>query len=827
MKPFSQVVVEVEDSISELEKIELEKSIKSEYGSNLEVKIKGRKIKNEAFEDGRVNVLNNNLKSVYENYLTENYPDVNLDSFFELDGEISNLIPDQNDGAKQFRVKRFAGKNILSFNEFEVELENRGILRIFSEPHNMGGKSNLIRSLKILLFGEFYRSNQEKTTLSTIVNRFSPLNIAYVEGEIEIENKTYFIRRDFTRNNNNKVSQRVTISCDGVMIDVAQFEKMIGKIKDFLFISFFDSFSIEKWLNTKPTERYRMFLNYFGLGNIEEKAKTAKKQYDIFLKNSIAKKYEGVDIDFEIVSLKNQINTLKRENANYQQDLNAKVLAKDSLKEEIKKLSNLLKGVPDSLLGETPESLEGLIKQNKATIETNEKTIINLENSIAVINSTSEELNAKIADLQNEISKVEADKSLLDDLQLQNYMLSNYVVPATRLSEKASIEKEIDNLRTEYISITSDKKNKEELLENTPDTVVCNLCNGVSDNKKKKAEITEQIAALIAKAEDVKQKGIQAKNNLTALENNIKGEEIDYKKEINKKIEELNTKIRENKSGKIEKIKSEILVFQNDLSKILNNEKIKANIRMIKSEINSLVTRNSELEERLKNISLFTNDLETNKKTNEQISIKELEIEDIQNEINNFNVKISINNDSLSKFQEQIDFYLENKDLISDELSKDKNYKIYIDVHSKGGLAMKILRDLADDINQDLRAVLSEDDFSPSIKIEDDAIEFYFERNGIEFNMSEGSGYEKTVLLLALHYLLLSKMVVPISNIFILDEVFVAVASPFLPRVYRVVEKLLNIFETVALITHNEEVAEWCNDNIKIIKNNNISKIVG
>jgi DNA repair exonuclease SbcCD ATPase subunit len=93
--------------------------------------------------------------------------------------------------------------------------------------------------------------------------------------------------------------------------------------------------------------------------------------------------------------------------------------------------------------------------------------------------------------------------------------------------------------------------------------------------------------------------------------------------------------------------------------------------------------------------------------------------------------------------------------------------------------------------------------------------------------MAEGSGYEKTVLLLALHYLLLSKMVVPISNIFILDEVFVAVSSPFLPRVYKVVEKLLNIFETVALITHNEEVAEWCNDNIKIVKNNNISKIVG
>jgi DNA repair exonuclease SbcCD ATPase subunit len=139
---------------------------------------------------------------------------------------------------------------------------------------------------------------------------------------------------------------------------------------------------------------------------------------------------------------------------------------------------------------------------------------------------------------------------------------------------------------------------------------------------------------------------------------------------------------------------------------------------------------------------------------------------------------------------------------------------------------MKILNDLAQDINQDLSAILAHEDFVPYIKIEDDAIEFYFSRDNAEFNMAEGSGYEKTMLLLALHYLLLSKMVIPISNIFILDEVFVGVATGFLHRAYKVIESMLNMFDTILLITHVADIGEWCNDSIKVSKINNISKIV-
>jgi DNA repair exonuclease SbcCD ATPase subunit len=450
-----------------------------------------------------------------------------------------------------------------------------------------------------------------------------------------------------------------------------------------------------------------------------------------------------------------------------------------------------------------------------------------LQKNIVVVDRTANEIQETISSLQVDISKVQEDKKLSEELEILNHMYSNYVVSAIQLNEKKEIESKIEQLRSDYITVSADKKNKEELLENTPDVVTCNLCNGVSDNKAKKEGIKSEIEGLSKKLEEVKEEGVKVKESLTKLTDKIKEDEIEYKKKLTNEISSLKTKISDNKQEKINVIKDEILNHQKDLNNISSNEKTEARINILKSEINSLKTRNSELQERLKNIGLFTNDLKANEELNQNIKINEDKIESLQKLINQNDANIFINNEQINRNLTLTTFFTVNEERINEELKKDKIFKTYVDVHSKGGLAMKILGDLAEDINQDLKAVLAEDDFSPSIKIENDAIEFYFERNGLEFNMAEGSGYEKTVLLLALHYLLLSKMVVPISNIFILDEVFVAVSSPFLPRVYKVVEKLLNIFETVALITHNEEVAEWCNDNIKIVKNNNISKIVG
>jgi DNA repair exonuclease SbcCD ATPase subunit len=826
IKPLSEIQVEVESSITELEKKELELKLKQEYGQNINVLIKGKKVKNEAFENNRENILNNNLKDTYKDFLQKNYPEIDQNSFFELDDEISKLTTDQSDGSKRFKVKNFSGKNILSFNEFEVDLENKGILRIYSDPQNMGGKSNLIRCLKILLFGEFYRSNQERSTLATIINKFSPLNFASVEGEIEIENKVYFIRRDFIKNQNGKVSQKVLVSCEGVILDVAYFDKMIGKIKDFLFISFFDSFSIEKWLNTKPTERYRMFLNYFGLGNIEEKSKISKTMYDQFLKTSVAKSYQGVDVEETIKNLKINCDELSQKNKDAKITRDNLVNYATELELKIDRLKNQLKGVPDSLLNETSETINEKILELENSLIKKNADIVALETSLVDISEDKETLVQLINNFHDEISKVQSQSDLKSELETLNYLYSNYVVPSNLLQEKDNIQKSLENLRHDYSVISTNQKNTKSTLEDTPDFIKCPNCNSTSDNSKLKQNLSEKIEKFSSELEVVKISGVDLKNKLADIEFKIKESEINYKKDLTKEINDVTLKIENEKKKQISEIREKISAKQSVLIQIAENEKSSARISLLNTEIKTIQSRLIEFQEKIKHIVSFSSDLLFNDKINADITKLSIELSEKMLDVSQANVDIILNDRFIKENNAKVEELESNKLVIIGELKKDKLFKTYLEIHSKGGLAMKILEDLTDDINQDLSVILSHDDFKPYIKIENDAIEFYFSRQDIEFNMAEGSGYEKTVLLLALHYLLLSKMTVPMSNIFILDEVFVAVAAPYLNRAYKVVENLLNIFDTILLITHVEEIAEWCNDSIKVSKHNNISKLM-
>lgn len=826
MKDNLEIEVISDTTVSELEKLQIEKTLKQEYGNQTLVKVRGRKTKNLEFEQNRNAVKNNDLKTHYKEYLTDNYPEIDIDEFLELDGEISKITPNQNDESKRFKLKWISGKNILSFNEVYLELENRGILRIFSEPQNMGGKSNLIRVLKILLFGEFYRSNQERTTLSSIMHKFSPLNTAMVEGEIEIEDKSYLIRRDFTRGVNGKVSQKVTISCDGNLVDIAVFKKLIGDIHQFLFISFFDSFTIEKWLNTKPTERYRMFLNYFGLGSIEDKAKSAKVEYDKFLKTSIVKQYANVNIEDEIKSRKSEIYNLTQtiNNNNVQiTKLDGEISKKQN---EIRRFQNQIKGVPDILHGENENTLDNKIKNLNDNITSLKDKIIQLQNECVVVENNKEDLIAEINNLQIDATKIKADPDLLLELERLTYLLNNYIVNDTLIAKRHQLESEIESLRSKYSTSLAMKKIKETDLSLQPDSITCPNCKVVSDNKGVKDKLIQQIKTLNDDLEAAKNEGLSVKKDLLQLENEIKAAEFDYKREYNRLIGEVTLKIETGKKQVLDEIRNEIFSKQKLLQQINNNEEKNFQITNLQSDIIKNEIEIGQIKEKKKYLVNFQDQIDFNKKLELEINTIDSAVQTLISNKNDHVVEVRLAEKQIELKQREIETFIKNETRVKQELKQDKLFKVYVEVHSKGGLAMKILNDLVEDINADLAVILSHDDFIPFIKIEDDAIEFCFYRDGVEFNMSEGSGYEKTILLLALHYLLLSKMTVPISNIFILDEVFVAVSMPFLDRVYKVVESLLNIFDSILLITHIEQISQWCDDNIKLIKNNNISKIV-
>lgn len=826
MKENSKVEVSYDGVLTPTVKNEIEREVKQKYG-DVKVEIIGKKMKNKSVEDKKAKLRDNNFADIYTEFLTEKYPEITIEKFLELDGEISKLLPSNKKQNNQFNLKNLKAKNLLSFAELELDLAQRGLVRIFSKPHNMGGKSNLTRIIKILLFGEFYRSSGERTTQDKFLHKHSPLNYAFVEGEVEINDETFFVRRDFTKGKSGKVSQKLSISNqNGNTIDNDYYESLVGDIKTFLFVSYFDTFSVEKWLNTKPTERYRLFVNYFGLQILEEKFKTAKRAYDDWFKNSKTKNYQHLDIPLEIKNLEESIAKLIEVNEAIFKQKQDEETKKQGLLVEQNRLKNLLKGVPDSLIGVTQDSLKSELNTLALKITDLDNEISSLESAIVKIDETVEQLNDEIQEYRNAIIKVSPSKKHTDELELLNYMLKTYSLPFI-LKEKLDIsEKRILSLRNQYTEINAKKKNKEEQLENTPDFYTCTNCKIKTDNFQLKNQLRLDIENFCKELNTLKLEGLLEKTNLGNIQKEIEGDKFKHEKEIREQITSLESDIQKYKQSEIAAISEKIHQIQSKLNAHQNNVRILSEIESLKIKVELFETRKSEIKQKIKYAIEFEKTIQENSKYENLITQIQEVIESCNEKINQFAVQTTINNLEIERNKKEIEKYENILMELKSEIEKDILYRVYLEIHSKGGLSMQILSEFIQEINEDFTSILNKDDFIPFIKIEDDSIEFEFIRDDVQYNLNEGCGYEKTMTSLCLHYLALNKMDITIGNVFIMDEIFSSIGKENLDKTKNVLDKMLDKFKTILLITHHDEVGAWADESIKIIKTNNISKVI-
>jgi DNA repair exonuclease SbcCD ATPase subunit len=97
--------------------------------------------------------------------------------------------------------------------------------------------------------------------------------------------------------------------------------------------------------------------------------------------------------------------------------------------------------------------------------------------------------------------------------------------------------------------------------------------------------------------------------------------------------------------------------------------------------------------------------------------------------------------------------------------------------------------------------------------------------NGVEKPLAAGSGYEKTVSSLALRCVLRKVCSLPKPNIIIFDEITGKVANENLDKLGLFFDKIKLYFEHIWLISHNPLVQDWADNTIRVIKENNISRI--
>ena len=190
-----------------------------------------------------------------------------------------------------------------------------------------------------------------------------------------------------------------------------------------------------------------------------------------------------------------------------------------------------------------------------------------------------------------------------------------------------------------------------------------------------------------------------------------------------------------------------------------------------------------------------------------------------------------INNDeyTIKTLEEKIKTNLNNIIKIAEEQEKEKIYKIYLEAYGKNGISKIIMRTMIPIINSELQRLMEESAFFKlQIQINDkNEVEFIMIDNGtgIEKLMSSGSGYERTVASLALRSVLSKICSLPKPNIVVFDEVFGKISNDNLEMVHNFFIAIKDFFPTILLISHNPIVNNWADNTIKIVKNDNISKV--
>ena len=105
-------------------------------------------------------------------------------------------------------------------------------------------------------------------------------------------------------------------------------------------------------------------------------------------------------------------------------------------------------------------------------------------------------------------------------------------------------------------------------------------------------------------------------------------------------------------------------------------------------------------------------------------------------------------------------------------------------------------------------------------------VTFHLIKDGVLSDLSSSSGFELTAAALALRSVLGEMSTIPRSSLLTLDEIWGRVSKENYDNMRSLLEKIAKDYETIMLISHNDEIKEWCSHTITVTKEDNVSKII-
>lgn len=711
-------------------------------------------------------------QKLFKEYLSLNdIKDYDFERISAIDAEINAKIDYQvYDKYRRYCVKWVKWDNFLSYgsDNFFDFTKMKGLVLLSGEPANQSGKTTFaIDLLHFLLYGKTTKVD----TLAKVFNKHIPnATQVLVEGCITIDGEDYIVKRTITRPALSKRSAKSKVS------QKVEYYKIIGDTQT----------ELEEYVDNQQEE------NSVQTNKVIKEAIGRESDFDLIMSISettldeLVKKKEAERGRL----LSRWIGLLPIEEK--------EAIAREKFNSEIKPslISNLYSSA--SVTEERDAFLmriETLTKDNAKLEEENKKTdttIVNLEQTKQTLSNAKKGIDTELAKIdiatlskqmeecliQGKTKKNEHDNIVKELKELENIEFS--------IEEYESTQKKLNEATTRLAVLGEKYSSTKQQIEKLKKSEYCPTCGRKLDN----VDNSSMIETLNKELSSIGEEGRKAREESNAL---------------SKQMEELkNKRLKYEERNKVE----------------VKQAALELNLERLRSEYKDLASKKKEYEKNSEAIDK-NNEIELQiRNTNELIRSNR---ECFQNNLQ----IIARNKSDVESYKGEIKKREDILKRIAEEETLVKNWKIYLDLVGKNGITKMVLRKALPIINAQLVQLLSDVcdfDIEVAINSKNDVV-FNLIKDGVRSDLNSGSGFELTASALALRAVLADMSTIPRMCGVVLDEVWGRVARDNYDNMRHLIEKISKSYEWMFLISHLNEVKDWCESNVVVTKENNISKI--
>ena len=711
-------------------------------------------------------------QKLFKEYLSLNdIKDYDFERISAIDAEINAKIDYQvYDKYRRYCVKWVKWDNFLSYgsDNFFDFTKMKGLVLLSGEPANQSGKTTFaIDLLHFLLYGKTTKVD----TLAKVFNKHIPnATQVLVEGCITIDGEDYIIKRTITRPALSKRSAKSKVS------QKVEYYKIIGDTQT----------ELEEYVDNQQEE------NSVQTNKVIKEAIGRESDFDLIMSISettldeLVKKKEAERGRL----LSRWIGLLPIEEK--------EALAREKFNSEIKPslISNLYSSA--SVTEERDAFLmriETLTKDNAKLEEENKKT----DTTIANLEQTKQTLSNAKKGIDTELAKI-------DIATLSKQMEECLIQGKTKKNEHDNIVKELKELENIEFSIEEYESTQKTLNEATTRLAVLGEKYSSTKQQIEKLKKSEYCPTCGRKLDNV--------DNSSMIETLSK--ELSSIGEDGRKAREESNAL----SKQMEELKNKRLKYEERNKIEVKQAALELNLERLRSEYKDLASKKKEYEKNSEAIDK-NNEIELQIRNTDELIRSNRECFQ-----NNLQI-IARNKSDVESYKGEIKKREDILKRIAEEETLVKNWKIYLDLVGKNGITKMVLRKALPIINAQLVQLLSDVcdfDIEVAINSKNDVV-FNLIKDGVRSDLNSGSGFELTASALALRAVLADMSTIPRMCGVVLDEVWGRVARDNYDNMRHLIEKISKSYEWMFLISHLNEVKDWCESNVVVTKENNISKI--